>query len=30
METGRLIARDKPQAVMADPRVREVYLGALA
>jgi branched-chain amino acid transport system permease protein len=29
METGRLIARDKPQAVMADPRVREVYLGAL-
>jgi branched-chain amino acid transport system permease protein len=30
METGRLIARDKPEAVMADPHVREVYLGALA
>jgi ABC-type branched-subunit amino acid transport system ATPase component/ABC-type branched-subunit amino acid transport system permease subunit len=29
LDTGRLIARDKPQVVMADPRVREVYLGAL-
>ena len=29
MDSGRMIARDQPQVVMADPRVREAYLGAL-
>jgi branched-chain amino acid transport system permease protein len=30
METGRLIARGKPSAVIADARVQEAYFGALA
>ena len=30
METGRLIARGKPAAVIADPKVQEAYFGALA
>jgi ABC-type branched-subunit amino acid transport system ATPase component/ABC-type branched-subunit amino acid transport system permease subunit len=29
MDSGRLIARGTPQAVMADPKVKEAYLGAL-
>src|SRR2546430_9382334 len=30
MESGRLIARGKPAAVIADPAVQEAYFGALA
>lgn len=30
MESGRLIARDKPTAIMANAAVREAYLGALS
>ena len=30
MESGRLIARGRPAAVIADPRVQEAYFGALA
>jgi ABC-type branched-subunit amino acid transport system ATPase component/ABC-type branched-subunit amino acid transport system permease subunit len=30
METGRLIAAGSPQAVMADQKVKDAYLGALA
>jgi branched-chain amino acid transport system ATP-binding protein/branched-chain amino acid transport system permease protein len=30
MESGRLIARGKPAAVIADPKVQEAYFGALA
>ena len=30
METGRLIARGSPEAVMADQKVKDAYLGALA